>query len=68
MGETQVTGSFNIAIPTADGAVEHVLHTGDTLFVVGANGSGKSGLVSMLFNAHSRWVRLFFVDGFFAYL
>ena len=44
--------SFDLSIPTADGPVEHALKIGDTLFVVGATGSGKSGLISLLFNAH----------------
>ena len=48
----QMLRSFNLSIPTAAGPVEHALKIGDTLFVVGANGSGKSSLISLLFKAH----------------
>lgn len=41
----------------ADGKVECTLRTGEILFVLGANGSGKSGLVSRLFNNHSRYAK-----------
>ena len=44
---------FALRIPTAVGEVEHILDTGRILFVLGANGSGKSGLISRLFNAHN---------------
>ena len=44
--------SFDLIIPTVDGCLEHTLNKGEILFFLGANGSGKSALVSHLFKAH----------------
>ena len=48
---------FELEIPTVDGAVKHTLKGGEILFVLGANGSGKSGLVSQLFKAHNQFAK-----------
>ena len=45
---------FKLKIPMAGENGERTLKTGDILFVLGANGSGKSGLISKLFNDYSR--------------
>jgi ABC-type cobalamin/Fe3+-siderophores transport system ATPase subunit len=36
----------------ADGDLSFILSMGDVLYLLGANGTGKSGLISRLFNAH----------------
>ena len=42
---------FNLSIPQPDGStLEIALETGDVLFVLGANGSGKSNLMHKLFS------------------
>ena len=44
---------FQLNIPTGDGPpTAFALGVGDVLFVLGANGTGKSSLVSHLFNQH----------------
>ena len=48
---------FELKVPSGDGNVEHTLETGEILFVLGANGSGKSGLISLLFNAHNQFAK-----------
>ena len=48
---------FELHIPTVSGGVPHILEMGGILFVLGANGSGKSGLVSRLFNDHNRFAK-----------
>lgn len=45
---------FKLEIPMTGGNVERTLKTGEILFVLGANGSGKSGLISKLFNDYSQ--------------
>ena len=47
---------FVLEFPTTDTDrnAEYTLETGEILFVLGANGSGKSGLISKLFNDHSQ--------------
>ena len=46
---------FKLEIPIAGGNVEPTtLKTGEILFVLGANGSGKSGLISQLYNGHNQ--------------
>ncbi len=45
---------FELKIPIADQVVKHTLKRGDILFVLGANGSGKSGLISKLFHDHNK--------------
>ena len=42
--------SFTLNILTPNDNVKHVLKPGEILFVLGANGSGKSGLISKFFN------------------
>jgi ABC-type glutathione transport system ATPase component len=45
---------FELSIPTAGGAqTKFTLNIGEVLYVLGANGTGKSSLVSRLFNQHS---------------
>ena len=48
---------FELKVPSGDGNVEHPLETGEILFVLGANGSGKSGLISLLFKAHNKFAK-----------
>jgi hypothetical protein len=44
---------FQLNIPTGDGPPTiFALGIGDVLYVLGANGTGKSSLVSRLFNQH----------------
>jgi ABC-type Mn2+/Zn2+ transport system ATPase subunit len=44
---------FQLNIPTGDGPpTTFALGVGDVLYVLGANGTGKSSLVSRLFNQH----------------
>ena len=50
--------SFKLHIPTVDGDVTHILDTGGILFVLGANGSGKSGLVSQLYKSQNQVSKL----------
>jgi ABC-type ATPase involved in cell division len=46
--------SFTLSIPRAGAdSLEIVLNFGETLFVVGANGTGKSNLMQMLFAQHA---------------
>ena len=45
---------FELEIPAGDGNVRCTLKRGEILFVLGANGSGKSGLISRLFNDHNQ--------------
>ena len=45
---------FKLKIPMPDGNIEHTLKTGEILFVLGANGSGKSGLISKLSHDHNQ--------------
>lgn len=48
-----MTNQFQFKIPRgADGDLAFSLGLGDVLYLLGANGSGKSSLVSRLFNAH----------------
>lgn len=44
---------FPLQYPTPDGDHVHTLHVGEILFLLGANGTGKSSLVSRFFSAHS---------------
>ena len=48
---------FKLKIPMAGGNGERTLKTGEILFVLGANGSGKSGLISRLFNGHNHYAK-----------
>ncbi len=44
---------FNFGIPSVSGdSIEFSLSIGDVLYILGANGTGKSSLVSRLFNQH----------------
>ncbi|MGH6753639.1 MAG: AAA family ATPase [Bradyrhizobium sp.] len=46
---------FQLDIPTDSGpAIRHILGTGEVLYVLGANGTGKSSLVSRLFIQHQK--------------
>ena len=45
---------FKLEFPMAGRNVERALKTGEILFVLGANGSGKSGLISRLFSGHNQ--------------
>ncbi len=47
---------FVLEFPTTDTDrnAEYTLETGEILFILGANGSGKSSLISKLFNDHSQ--------------
>lgn len=48
-----MTNQFDFQIPTSDGQpVSFALHAGDTLYLIGANGTGKSSLVSRFANQH----------------
>ena len=46
--------SFGLEIPIANDTFTHTIDVGQILFVLGANGSGKSSLVSKLFRDHQR--------------
>ena len=43
---------FQLDIPTGQAQTNVSLRIGDTLYLLGANGTGKSGLVSHLFRQH----------------
>jgi ABC-type molybdenum transport system ATPase subunit/photorepair protein PhrA len=46
--------SFDFSIPlTADGALTFIVDTGQTVFVLGANGAGKSSLMQRFFSSHT---------------
>ncbi len=48
-----MTNQFQFSIPWgADGDLAFALGLGDVLYLFGANGTGKSSLVSLLFSAH----------------
>jgi ABC-type siderophore export system fused ATPase/permease subunit len=48
---TNVPDQFKLSIPTVDGSPNDLaLNIGDVLYILGANGTGKSSLVSLLFN------------------
>lgn len=48
-----MTNQFEFSIPRgADGDLPFTLEMGDVLYLLGANGAGKSSLVSRLFKAH----------------
>ena len=47
-----MSNRFHLQIPIESGDFSLTLQTGDILFVLGANGSGKSGLISHLFHTH----------------
>ncbi|GFO83319.1 MAG: hypothetical protein A49_29460 [Methyloceanibacter sp.] len=48
---------FQLQIPTADGTTVVALKVGDILYVLGANGTGKSSLVSRFFNGNRQHAR-----------
>ena len=43
---------FDLRVPIRSGDFPLTLKTGEILFILGANGSGKSGLISQLFHTH----------------
>jgi ABC-type cobalamin/Fe3+-siderophores transport system ATPase subunit len=48
-----MANQFQFSIPrAADGDLSFTLGPGDVLYLLGANGTGKSSLISRLFNAH----------------
>jgi ABC-type branched-subunit amino acid transport system ATPase component len=48
-----MTNHFELNIPrTNEGALAFTLESGATLYLLGANGTGKSGLISQLFSDH----------------
>lgn len=50
--------SFQISIPNAsNGSLDLTLNIGESVFLLGANGSGKSSVVSRIFGAHSEKAR-----------
>lgn len=44
--------SFDLSLPTTDGALNVVIGVGGVLYVLGANGVGKSSLVQRFYSAH----------------
>lgn len=53
-----MTNQFEFQVPTIDnGTLQFRLYTGDTLYLLGANGTGKSSLVSRFANQHQNMTR-----------
>ena len=53
-----MTNQFEFHVPTTDGqTLPFSLNPGDTLYLLGANGTGKSSLVSRFANQHQNLVR-----------
>lgn len=53
-----MANQFEFQIPTTDGeALQFGLDAGDTLYLLGANGTGKSSLVSRFASAHQKHAR-----------
>ncbi|HRO49047.1 MAG TPA: AAA family ATPase [Hyphomicrobium sp.] len=53
-----MTNQFEFQVPTTDGqTLPFSLNPGDTLYLLGANGTGKSSLVSRFANQHQNLVR-----------
>ena len=49
---------FQLSVPTGDDLpANFTIEIGKILYVLGADGSGKSGLVSRLFNANQRYAK-----------
>ncbi|MFL9827229.1 AAA family ATPase [Rhodoplanes sp. SY1] len=53
-----MTNHLEFSIPSAAGdAINFSLHNGDVLYLLGANGTGKSSLISLLFGQHQAVAR-----------